>query len=274
MSFAERHVSADGFEIRYLEGGEAAAGRDGRDGGQGGQGGPLVCFHGAGGLRLSRAHELLAAGRRVLAFELPGFGESAANERSRSLADLASTMLQAITAIGVDRFDLWGTSFGGRLALWLATAAPARLGALVLAAPAAILTGAPPPQDPAELAAILFHHPERQLPAPPLSPQVAGQQQALVQRLIGPPRDPELEAAMREMNVPTLVLFGTEDRLTPPELGRHYRELLPNCQLVFVYDAAHAIDADRPEAFTALVSDFLEHREQFVVRRRSSLLYP
>lgn len=99
-------------------------------------------------------------------------------------------------------------------------------------------------------------------------------QRELVERLIGPPRDAELEGAMRELHVPTLVLFGTEDRLTPPELGRHYREILPNCSFVIVYDAAHAIYDDRPEAFAAIVADFVEHREQFVVRRESGLLYP
>jgi pimeloyl-ACP methyl ester carboxylesterase len=31
---------------------------------------------------------------------------------------------------------------------------------------------------------------------------------------------------MRRLGVPTLVPFGTEDRLAPRELGRHYRELL------------------------------------------------
>ena len=71
-----------------------------------------------------------------------------------------------------------------------------------------------------------------------------------------------------------IIMFGTEDRLTPPELGRHYAELLPHAHLVLIYDAAHAVDADRPEAFAALVSDFLEHREQFVVRRSSGLLHP
>ena len=79
---------------------------------------------------------------------------------------------------------------------------------------------------------------------------------------------------MRGLEVPTLVMFGTEDRLTPPELGRHYPELLPHGHLVLVYDAAHALDADRPEAFAALVSDFLEHHGRFVVRRSSGLLYP
>jgi pimeloyl-ACP methyl ester carboxylesterase len=129
------------------------------------------------------------------------------------------------------------------------------------------------PTDPRELAGILYHHPERQPPGVAPSEAVASKQRALVDRLIGPPRDPELEAAMRELQIPTLVMFGTEDRLTPPELGRHYRDLLPHCHLVIVYDAAHAIDCDRPEAFAALVSDFLEHHEQFVVRRQSGLLY-
>jgi pimeloyl-ACP methyl ester carboxylesterase len=142
-----------------------------------------------------------------------------------------------------------------------------------LAAPAAITMGRRPPTDPRELAGILYHHPERQPPGVAPSEAVASKQRALVDRLIGPPRDPELEAAMRELQIPTLVMFGTEDRLTPPELGRHYRDLLPHCHLVIVYDAAHAIDCDRPEAFAALVSDFLEHHEQFVVRRQSGLLY-
>lgn len=77
-----------------------------------------------------------------------------------------------------------------------------------------------PPDDPAEMAAILHHHPERTTPSPPPSPEVAAKQRALVERLIGPPRDAALEAAMRELQVPTLVMYGTEDRFTPPQLGR------------------------------------------------------
>jgi pimeloyl-ACP methyl ester carboxylesterase len=103
---------------------------------------------------------------------------------------------------------------------------------------------------------------------------VDAKQRELVGRPIGPPRDAELEQEMRRLEVPTLVLLGTEDRITPPELGRIYRDLLPSCQFVIVYDAAHAIYDDRPEAFAALVGDFLEHHEEFVVRRESGLLYP
>jgi pimeloyl-ACP methyl ester carboxylesterase len=256
-AFAERRVDADGFDIRYAEAGE---------------GPQLVCFHGAGGLRISAGHELLAERHRVIAFEAPGFGDSPVNARSRTMADLAATMGAAIDAIGIDRFNLWGTSFGGRLALWLALEMPdrERLQALVLAAPAAILFG--PRRD--ATPELLYAHPERRPTGDLPPPEVIAKQRELVDRLVVPPRDPQLEAAMRELNVPTLVLFGSEDRITPAEYGRLYRELLPNCQFVIVYDAAHAIDGDRPEAFAAIVTDFVEHHEQFVVRRESRLLYP
>lgn len=257
-AFAEGRIEADGFAIRYLEAGEGPV---------------LCCFHGAGGLQLSRSHELLAETHRVVAFELPGFGASPVNDRSGSLRELAGTMGRAIGALGVTSTRLWGTSFGAKLALWLAVDAPGLLEALVLASPAAIREDRPLPEGPALLRA-LYAHPERLPAEPPLAPEVAAKQRALAGRLIGPARDADLEAAMGSLEVPTLVLFGTEDQMTPPELGRHYRALLPHSQLVFVYDAAHAVDRDRPEAFAATVADFLARRDQFVVREESGLRYP
>lgn len=259
-AFHEGTVDADGFSVRYFEAGDGPA---------------LCCFHGAGGLQLSDSHARLADTHRVVAFQLPGFGDSLVNDRSASLRDLARTMGRAIAAMGIDRTAVWGTSFGGKLALWLAADPPedVELEALVLAAPAAIRDDRPLPEGLA-LVRALYARPDRVPAEAPLSDDVLDKQRALVGRLIGPPRDAELEAAMAGISVPTLVLFGTEDTLTPPELGRHYRNLLPNAQLVLVYDAAHAIDRDRPEAFVGTVNDFLARREQFVVRQESGLRYP
>ena len=66
-------------------------------------------------------------------------------------------------------------------------------------------------------------------------------------RIRRPPRGPDLKKRMPTLNVPTLVLFGTLDRSIPPEMGRVYREMMPNCHLVLVYDAGHALDMDRPD---------------------------
>lgn len=193
------------------------------------------------------------------------------------MADLARTMAQGITHLGLERFNLMGNSFGGVTALWLAIQHPDQVQALVLVAPAAIRpeASAPPRSlSPEERMARLYAHPERQAPAPPPDPAVLEKQQALVQRLIGPPRDEVLERHMTALDLPVLVLFGTEDRMIPSEMGRQYCEKLPNGHLVLVYDAGHAVDADRPEAFVSVVDDFLQRHEAFLVNRQSSLIHP
>jgi pimeloyl-ACP methyl ester carboxylesterase len=260
--FTEGYIEADGFRIRYREAG---------------QGEPLVSLHGAGGMKLYRSHELLAEQYHVIVFEVPGFGQSPANERSQSMPELALTMAQAVTNLGLERFNLMGNSFGGKLALWLAVQQPERVQSLVLVAPAAIRPeGGTPPQAlaPEDLMARLYAHPERQAPLPPPEPAIRAKQQALVRRVMGPARDEALESRLPGLHVPVLVVFGTLDRMIPPEMGRLYCEKLPNCHLILVYDAAHEVDADRPEAFVAVASDFIQRHEEFLVNRQSGLLYP
>jgi 4,5:9,10-diseco-3-hydroxy-5,9,17-trioxoandrosta-1(10),2-diene-4-oate hydrolase len=259
--FTERFVDADGFRIRYMEAG---------------QGTPLVHFHGAGGLRVNPGHELLARQFRVLAFEMPGFGSSPENTRTKTMPELAATMAIALEALGLEAFNLVGTSFGAKTALWLALERPDRVQALVLEAPAAIRQpGAQSPTGtPEEMARRLSAHPERLASIPLPDPAVRTKQQAFVQRLRGPDRDPELEHRLRGLTVPTLVLFGTEDQVISPAMGRIYKDLIPGAYLIFVYDAGHVISTDRPEAFTEVVADFLERHEAFVISRAQTVIHP
>lgn len=260
-AFHDGFIEADGFRIRFMEAG---------------QGPPLVHLHGAGGMRLTPGHDLLSRHYRVIAFEMPGFGASPENTRTRTMAELAGTMKAAVGKLGIDDFNLIGTSFGGKVALWLAAQHPEQLQGLVLEAPAAIRPAGsePPSGPPEEMARRLYAHPERLGPLPVPDPAVQAKTQALVARLRGPDRDSDLETQMRTLAVPTLVLFGTLDRVIPPEMGRFYRELMPNCHLVFVYDAGHAISTDRPEAFAEVTLDFLERHEAFVVSRTETVIHP
>ncbi|HEX5369051.1 MAG TPA: alpha/beta fold hydrolase, partial [Dehalococcoidia bacterium] len=145
--FKEGFVEADGFHVRYLE---AGAGE------------PLVVLHGGGGVKHYTSHDLLAESRRIILIEAPGFGASAANERSQSMAELANSVAAAIAALGIERFDLQGNSFGGKLALWLAVQHPERVKALVLVAPAAIRPEGGSARSAGEFR--LYAHPERQTP--------------------------------------------------------------------------------------------------------------
>jgi pimeloyl-ACP methyl ester carboxylesterase len=241
-----------------------------------GDGPALVHLHGAGGLRLTPGHNLLRRQFRVIAFEMPGFGSSPENTRTRSQPELAATMAQAMDALGLDELNLMGTSFGGKTALWLAVHQPERVRSLILEAPAAIRPegSEPPSGSPEEMARRLYAHPERMAPLPPPDPAVRAQTARLVTRLRGPDRDAELESRLPGVSIPTLVLFGTLDRVIPAEIGHFYKELMPNAHLVFVYDAAHAISTDRPEAFAEVVADFVERREAFVISRNETVIHP
>ena len=139
MAFREGFVEADGFRIRYMEAG---------------QGTPLVHLHGAGGMRLTRAHDLLSQqlpGDRV---RDAGLRPVAENTRTATMRELARRWRRRSTALGIDRFNLMATSFGGRVALWLALQQPERVQALVLEAPAAIRPAGhrPPSGTPEEIA--------------------------------------------------------------------------------------------------------------------------
>ena len=264
--FEEHFIDADGFHIRYLAAGPTING-------------VVVCLHGAGGPRIAPLHEMLSETYRVLVMEAPGFGDSPDNERSQTMWDLARSMNLALANLDAGSVKLIGNSFGGKLALCMAalqadmTEAPPLIETLVLIAPAAIRPDPEPTFTPEERLATMFAHPERQPTREPLSKEVAVKQGALFRRLIGPPRDADLEAKMAKINVPTLALFGTSDRLIPTDMARHYSEIMPNCHTMMVYDAAHAIDSDRPEAAYAVITDFLENQAQFLVKSTSGLLY-
>ena len=260
-AFREGWVEADGFWIRYMEAG---------------QGPPLIHLHGAGGLRLTPAHDLLARSFRIIVFEMPGFGMSPENVQTRIMPEMAATMIKAAEGIGLDRFSLMGTSFGGKVALWLAVQQPSAVSALVLEAPAAIRSEGTPPVNgtPEEIARKLYAHPERMPAEPVVDPGQAEQALALVGRLRGPARDAMLEDRLPNLTVPTLVVFGTQDSVIPPEIGRIYKQLMPGSHLVFVYDAGHSIAAERPEAFAEVVTDFLKRNDAFLISQTKTVIFP
>ncbi len=265
-TFRESHVDADGFRVRYLEAGPSV-------------GEPLIMVHGAAGPRLTRAQELLAAGRRVIVLELPGFGQSALNDRTGSAREMAATVDQVAAQLGLDAIDVLGTSMGGVVALWLAVDSPGRVCTLVLEAPGAFRPDGPPPRDASpEAQARRFNvHPERLKPVTPLNPALADpadqeRRWPLVMKLMGPAYDEELAGLIAGVTLPTLVLYGTRDGVFPPVQGAIYQRLMPNAFFSYVYDAAHDIQGDRPEAFAGIVADFLTRQAGFLVGEKSSLI--
>ena len=202
-----------------------------------GTGNPVVILPAANGLTPSPLNELLAQQFRVIAIEIPDFDRAPGNERPRSLRTLAHMLAETAAALGLEHYGLVSTALSVPLALWQAIDFPQRIDSLVLISPVALL------------------------PEGWTAPS-------------GYAHDPELAARLGDIQAATLVLFGTRDDIIPSETGRLYVERIPNSYYVLVYDAAHEIEAERPEALCAAVRDFLERRETFVVSRTNTVINP
>src|SRR5213079_3036203 len=86
---------------------------------QAGRGDPLVCIHGLGGTKASFMTTIaaLAPERRVIAIDLPGFGDSDKPLGGRYDAPwFAEAVIDLLNHLGLDRADLIGNSMGGRVA--------------------------------------------------------------------------------------------------------------------------------------------------------------
>ncbi|HEX9801945.1 MAG TPA: alpha/beta fold hydrolase [Gammaproteobacteria bacterium] len=258
----EDYVEVDGFRIRSWEAGPPRPA------------GAVVMLEGMT-WGLSTVRDALAQKYWVIALELPGFGESPANTRSQSVEELANTVAQASAQVVPENYTLIGTSFGAHVALWQTLQSPAKVEALVLIAPTALLPAAGSlAGTPADTAKRLFAHPEKARGFASVDPAIAAKEQALVQRLTGGMHDAEAERRLGEIPCATLVLFGSEDTMVAPEAARIYRARIPNSNIAFVYDAGHLIEAERPEALVNAVSDYVELRESFIVGRQTGIINP
>jgi 2-hydroxy-6-oxonona-2,4-dienedioate hydrolase len=262
-----------------------------------GDGPPLVLVHGSGMSASTWAPLIPYLGaRRLIAFDLPGFGLSDAFDYSgRPLrAHAVAQLTSLLDALDLERVPIVGTSLGGMWALCLAVDAPDRVSALAsLGVPAVALPGMH--GDPAFTA--LSTPFLRQLVARIGSPNVATTRRAMARGVIGPRgaerapdgffevvhegmRQPGFRTAMlshmwlamrfgrprpenflseielRQLRVPVLMIWGNEDPYGGPEIGQRACSLLPDAHLV-VMPGRHAPFLDDPERCGALIDELL-----------------
>lgn len=61
-----------------------------------------------------------------------------------------------------------------------------------------------------------------------------------------------------KMNLPTLLIWGKNDTITPPEVAEEFHNLFPNSQLHWIDKCGHAAMMERPEEFNAILSPWLK----------------
>ena len=62
---------------------------------------------------------------------------------------------------------------------------------------------------------------------------------------------------MKEIKVPTLLIWGNNDTITPPFVAKEFNKLIPNSELHFIDLCGHAPMMERPDEFNEILNGFL-----------------
>ena len=217
---------------------------------------------------------------RVIAPDLRGHGESPAPEGVYTMDTMADDVIELLDALQItEPVVLGGLSMGGYVALSLLALAPERVRALMLMDTRAVADTPEAARNREELARTvestgstkhvidammpkLFSDDTRSHP-PELIPPVRAAMVRIAPRAVagalrGLALRPDRTAALASIAVPTLVLVGEHDAITPPDEARKMAAALPHAELAIIPDAGHLAPPSRtPKPRTNAILGFL-----------------
>lgn len=239
----------------------------------GGDGPPFVYLHSTMGESFMwfPFYQAWAKKFRVIVPTHPGFGQSGGFDQIDTVEDMAFHYIEMLDALQIEEVYLGGVSLGGWIAAEIACRWPERVKKLWIAdAPGLWVDEKPLPDlfrimaDREAVRNLVFHdpnHPVAQLmfEGKPNDEQIltAYQNMTFLARLVWErPYNPKLPARLKRVRCPTLLLWGDDDRLVPPEYGEAYRKCLPNAELKLIPRCGHLPMFEAESAFVDAIQKF------------------
>jgi pimeloyl-ACP methyl ester carboxylesterase len=253
-----------------------------------GAGDPLLFVHGLGGSWRNWLENLPHFSRdyRAIALDLPGFGESPMPEWPIDVPAFGRLISQFCDALGIERLAaLVGNSLGGFVATEAVLNDPRRFAKLVLVDAAGLsLVNASQRQVNAISKALrlavprlatprrtwfarprgrrvafggLIHEPERMAPALLREQIEPGLNSLGLADALASMVGYDTRERLREIETPTLIVWGRNDRLVPIRAAYAYQRRIPHAELEIIHQAGHLPMLERPREFNALLDDFL-----------------
>ena len=224
--------------------------------------------------------DALSDRQRVVRFDARGFGGSAPAGGPLTMERIADDAAALLERLGVERAVVAGCSMGGYAALAFARRHPRRLAGLVLQdtkagpdseeaktgrrslATRVLAEGAPAAVE-AFLPRLLgetTHRERPELVARTREAILAAPPQSVADALHGLAEREDSRPALGSIRVPTLVIVGEEDVLTPPSEAEAIAAAVPGARLVRVARAGHLANLEDPQAVNAALRSFLGER--------------
>lgn len=218
------------------------------------------------------------AGWRFIAPDLRGFGRSSHQSGATCVEAHAQDLVALLDALAIDRSVVVGLSMGGYVTLALLRAAPERVRALVLCDTRAdadtdearanrqrlrdqLREGGPAAVADAMLPRLLG--PTTLRDRPEVAARVRGLIEAngalgIDEAIVTLMTRPDSTPGLARIDVPTLLVAGEEDALTPVALHERMREQIRGSRLVVVPRAGHLSNLERPAEFSAALGELLQ----------------
>ncbi len=242
-----------------------------------GSGEPVLLLHGLMGQMqhwegvLDRLAELC----RPIALALPLFDPAL---REASIEALGRHVIRFLDAIEIHRAVIGGNSLGGHVALELALGHADRVSGLILTGSSGLFERGVKrlvPRQPTleyvrQKMEEVFHDPALVTDAWVESVRALVTTPASALRLLRLARNARrrnLADHLGSIRVPTLLVWGREDRITPLGVAERFRTLLPDVQLRYLSPCGHAPMLEQPAAFTEAVGHWLEATRDRRTRR-------
>jgi pimeloyl-ACP methyl ester carboxylesterase len=236
---------------------------------RGGKGPPVLFLHGASGVSgwlpfmaaLSERHEVIVP-------DHPGFGRSDTPDWLDQLSDLSYFYLDFIEALGLDQVHLIGHSLGGWIAAEIAVRSTQRLRTLTLVGAAGIHVNGVAKGDifvwsQEQRVRNLFvdqRLAEQRLAQPVTEEQgdIAIKNELRTADLAWQPRfhDPQLRKWLHRIDVPTLIVWGDDDKIFPKPYGEAYHHLIKRSRLEILPACGHLPQVEKADAFVDLFTRF------------------
>jgi pimeloyl-ACP methyl ester carboxylesterase len=199
----------------------------------------------------------------ILAPSLPGFGGTAVRRGDPTLDDYADSIVAAMDAANVERAAVAGLSMGGYVAFAMWRRHRRRIDRLFLADTRAEADSDEARDKRLRLAALLREHGIEALlkvPPPwlrkgsphwdPLLKMIRGQApEAVAQASIAMAHRADSRSDLPTIDVPTAIVVGEEDTITPLEVSQTMSEAIPGATLSIIPSAAHLSNIEAPAAF-------------------------
>jgi pimeloyl-ACP methyl ester carboxylesterase len=256
---SERTIEVAGLQLRVLEKGT---------------GDPvLVLHHSTGSPGWLPFCDELAANRRVLLPDMPGYGQSQRPEWARDPRDVAILLLHALDQLELTSgVTLVGLGFGGYIAAEMATMDQRRLGSLVLIGAAGVQPSEGEIFD--QMLVDFQDYVKAGFSSDDAYHAVFGEEtpaemrtlwdfsREMTARLAWKPYmfNRRLPHLLRDVRTPALLIWGSRDVIVPIGAAHVYRDALPGARLEIVEGAGHLVELEQPERVARLINEHASKR--------------